>query len=292
MKRIAILGCENSHADFFLKFIKENKEFSDVEVVGIYSDERESAEKLRDEFGVPVMDDYADAVGKIDGLIITARHGDNHYKYAKPYIDSGIPMFVDKPITVSESDVTEFMAALKEKGIRVSGGSSLKQDIYVQKARQEALNNEGGKTIGGYVRAPYNADNEYGGFYFYSQHLVEMICEIFGRFPKTVNAYKNGGQIHVLFRYDDFDCVGLLCDLNFVYYVSRMTEEGVSSYLIPNDEHVVDWFYSEFKEFYDLVGGAAQPLAYDEFASPVFILNAIERSLKSGKEEPVGRLTL
>ena len=84
MKRIAILGCENSHANAFLKFIREREEFSDVEVVGVYSDQKEAAEKLREQFGVPVLEDYGEAVGQIDGLIITARHGDNHYKYAKP----------------------------------------------------------------------------------------------------------------------------------------------------------------------------------------------------------------
>ena len=115
MKRIAILGCENSHANAFLKFIREREEFSDVEVVGVYSDQKEAAEKLKEQFGVPVLEDYDDAVGQLDGLIITARHGDNHYKYAKPYIDSGIPMFIDKPITVSEAEAVEFMRRLREK---------------------------------------------------------------------------------------------------------------------------------------------------------------------------------
>ena len=92
MKRIAILGCENTHADAFLKCIKAK--FDDVSVVGVYSDDRAAAEKLNEKFGVPIMDNYADAVGKIDGLIITARHGDKHYLYSKPYIESGIPMFI------------------------------------------------------------------------------------------------------------------------------------------------------------------------------------------------------
>ena len=70
MKRIAILGCENSHANAFLKFIREREEFSDVEVVGVYSDQKEAAEKLREQFGVPILEDYADAVGQLDGLII------------------------------------------------------------------------------------------------------------------------------------------------------------------------------------------------------------------------------
>ena len=50
MKKIAILGCENSHANAFLTFIKEKEEFADICVVGVYSDQREAAEKLNAKF--------------------------------------------------------------------------------------------------------------------------------------------------------------------------------------------------------------------------------------------------
>ena len=289
MKRIAILGCENSHANAFLKFIKEKEEFSDVLVVGVYSDERAAAEKLREQFGVPVLETYGEAVGKIDGLIITARHGDNHYKYAKPYIDSRIPMFIDKPITISEDEAIEFMRRLRDSGVRISGGSSLKQDVYVRRLKQDAEDRVGGATIGGLVRAPYQSENAYGGFYFYAQHLVEMVCEIFGRFPLSVTAKQNGKQLHVLFHYGDYDCVGLFCDNNYYYYASRMAESDVQSFVIPSTE---DWFYEEFKEFYGILSGAAQTVAYDEFISPVSIMNAIQRSLSTGTEEPVKRIKL
>ena len=289
MKRIAILGCENSHANAFLKFIREKEEFSDVEVVGVYSDDRAAAEKLKESFGVPVMEDYADAVGEIDGLVVTARHGDNHYKYAKPYIDSGIPMFIDKPITINEAEAVTFMRALKAKNVRISGGSSLKQDVFVRQLKREAEQEIDGKTLGGYVRAPYMSRNDYGGFYFYAQHLVEMVCEIFGRFPLSVTARQNGKQIHVLFHYEDYDCVGLFCDKNYVYYVSRMAEQDVKGFVIPSSD---DWFYEEFKEFYGLLEGGEQAAAYDAFVSPVMILNAIERSLQSGQEELVNKAEL
>ena len=289
MKKIAILGCENSHANNFLKFVKNNEEFSDVEVVGVYSDDIPAAEKLNAMFGVPVMADYADAVGKIDGLVITARHGDNHYKYAKPYIASGIPMFVDKPITVKEDEAIEFMRALRENGVRVSGGSSLKQDSFVAALREDAKNEVDGKTIGGVVRAPYSADNAYGGFYFYAQHLVEMICEVFGRFPLSVTAKKNGKQVTVLFHYEDFDCTGIFFDSNYLYYVCRMAEKSTKGYEIPSSN---DWFYREFKEFHELLHGGEQTTSYEDFISPVFIMNAIDRSLASGKEEEVRAFTL
>ena len=289
MKKIAILGCENSHADAFLKFIKEKKEFGDVEVVGVYSDSREAAEKLHEKFGVSVMDDYADAIGKIDGLVITARHGDNHYKYAKPYIESGIPMFIDKPITVSESEAVEFMRALKASGTRFSGGSSLKQDSFIARLREDALAQTDGKTLGGFVRAPYSSENQYGGFYFYAQHLVEMVCEIFGRFPISVTAKQNGTQIHVLFHYESYDCIGLFCESNYVYYISRMSEKATDAVQIPV---TTDWYAREFEEFYEILSGGDNAADYRSFIAPVFVMNAIMRSLDSGKEEALHPITL
>ena len=70
MKRIAILGCENSHANAFLKFIKEKEEFSDVEIVGVYSEKTEASEKLNAKFGVPIMNDHSEAVGKLEQLLL------------------------------------------------------------------------------------------------------------------------------------------------------------------------------------------------------------------------------
>lgn len=289
MKKIAILGCENSHANAFLTFIKEKAEFADVEVVGVYSDERKASEKLREKFGVPVMDDYTEAVGRIDGLVITARHGANHYKFAKPYIDSGIPMFIDKPITINEEEAVLFMKQLKGKNIYISGGSSLKQDVFIRQLKQDAKNKVGGCTIGGYVRAPYQSESVYGGFYFYAQHLVEMVCEVFGRFPISVTARQNGKQVHVLFHYEDYDCVGVFCDKNNLYYISRMAETDAKSFVVPVTN---DWFYEEFKEFYGILSGNGQSVDYREFISPVFIMNAIERSLTSGKEEIIEKFEI
>ena len=284
MKRIAILGCENSHADAFLTFIKGKEEFRDVEVVGVYSDEPEAAEKLHDRFAVPVMKHYTDAVGRIDGLIVTARHGDSHYTFARPYISSGIPMFIDKPITIREEQAIAFLKELREHGVRISGGSSLKQDEYVRRLKSEAVHEVGGKTLGGYVRAPYQRENSYGGFYFYAQHLVEMVCEIFGRFPRSVTARSNNSQIHVLFHYESYDCVGLFCNNSYHYYAARMAETTSKGFEIPSTN---DWFYREFSEFYGILSGEVQAIGYDEFISPVMILNAIVRSLESGKEEPI-----
>ena len=289
MKRIAILGCENSHADAFLACIRDRAEFSDIEVVGIYSNESDAAARLHQSFGVPILEHYADAVGKIDGLVITARHGDNHYKYAAPYIDSGIPMFIDKPITNHEEEAILFMRELREHSVRISGGSSLKQDSLVQTLAKEARDKVGGGTIGGYVRAPYEGESPYGGFFFYAQHLIEIVCEIFGRHPASVSARKTAEQIQVIFHYEGYDVLGLFCNNNYYYHACLMSERGASGgEIVATGE----WFEREFNEFCKLLAGGEQQVSYEEFIVPVFIMNAISRSLASGKEEKVGEVVL
>ena len=284
MYKVAILGCENSHANQFLKAVINENLVPDIEFVGVYSHEPEAAAKLNELFGVPVAESYDEFVGKVDGIIITARHGDNHYKYAKPYIESGIPMFIDKPITFCEEEAVAFMQELKANRIRISGGSSLKQDVFVKQLKQEAKDEVEGKTLSGFVRAPFQRENKYGGFYFYAPHMVEIVCEIFGRYPISVTAKENGEQIHVLFHYENYDCVGLYCNKNHLYYASRMAENAVHGAEIPSTN---DWFEEEFKEFYALLEGGEQPSTYEDFIAPVFVMNAIKRSMESGKEEAV-----
>lgn len=286
MKKIAILGCENSHAATFLDYIYNMDKYRDVEVVGIYSNEPEAAKTLSEKYGVKVLDNYADAKGKINGLVITARHGDLHYEYAKPYLESGIPMFIDKPLTISEADAKEFMNELKARNIRVSGGSSLKHDFGVKTLKAERLENTDGKTLGGFVRAPINSNNIYGGFYFYAPHLVEVVSEIFGRYPSSVKAAKKENVTTVEFIYEDYSVYGLFVDDNYVYYACRFADKSVKGMnLESTDEH--NWFKSEFDEFYALLCGEDSPVSYADFISSVFVMNAIVRSLESGKEEKV-----
>ena len=286
MKKIAILGCENSHADAFLNFIYNTDSYRDVEVVGIYSNEPEAAKKLNEKYGVRILENYTDAVGQIDGLIVTARHGDLHYEYVKPYIESGVPMFIDKPVTIKESEALEMIRALKARGVRVVGGSSLKHDAGVKLLKKEHETSVDGRTLGGYVRAPIDMASVYGGFYFYAPHLVEVVCEIFGRYPLSVWAKQSGETLSVHFSYGDFGVDSSFVEHNYLYYASRSAEKSVKGLNLEcTDDN--NWFRSEFDEFYSILFGGESSVTYRDLIATVFVMNAIERSLASGAEEMV-----
>ena len=283
MYKVAILGCENSHANSFLNHVNDTDYKNEIEFVGVYSNEEEPAKKLSEEFGVYAAKSYDEFVGKVDAIIITARHGDNHYKYAKPYIKTGIPMFIDKPITCTEEDAKAFQKELEENNIKIFGGSMCVFADLIQELKKAVEENKYGKAIGGYLRAPLLGDSPYGGFYFYAQHLVQVMTEIYGCYPKSVVATEKNKNITCIVRYEDFDVNLSYVNDNFNYYAGVSFEEK-----FVGDNYIVDdCFPAEFENFYNLISKGKQRLSYDDFFAPVYILNAIDRALKSGKEEKI-----
>lgn len=286
MYKVAILGCENSHAKNFLKAVLEEKIVDDVAFVGVYSDDPEASAALEREFGVPAVESYDAFVGKVDGIIITARHGDNHYKFAKPYMDCGIPMFIDKPITCAEADARAFMQELKQHHVPVSGGSVCILDDYVQELRRAVENQTYGKVHGGYLRAPIMMHSPYGGFFFYAQHLAQVMMEIFGYYPVSVRAFPKGEDVNCTVHYEDYDVSLSYVPNSGVYYASISCEDDV----VGGRYYFKDGFQREFCEFHDLLKGKPQKMSYEDFFAPVYVLNAIARSLESGKEEMINRM--
>lgn len=286
MKKIVILGCENSHANNFLDFITKKTAFSHIEVVGVYSEDTEAAEKLNEKYGVPVMASFDEAVGKVDGVIITARHGGKHYQFAKPYLGSGIPLFIDKPITVSEEEAVAFMRELKKTNTPVSGGSMLVHNLAVRQLRQAHEESWGGPTIGGIFRAPLLPSSPHGGYFFYAQHLVQMVTEAFGRYPKAVRCYTDENQNRtVLFCYEDFTATGFYANGGTEYFAARFSQGGTQGGHV--NLSVNDSALAELWEFVKLLEGGKMPMSYQDFISPVHIMNAIERANESGALEPV-----
>ena len=279
MKKIVILGCENSHAD------------TDVEVVGVHSEDEGAADKLKEKFGVKVLSSYDEAVGKVDGVIITARRGGDHYRFAKPYIASGVPMFIDKPVTISEAEAIEMVKDFEKNGVRMTGGSSCVHVDFVRELKRDCETDFEGKTLGGFVRCPVSLNNAYGGFYFYCEHLIGITSTIFGFYPESVKAFENDGKITVVFRYKDYDVTGLFVDGNYIYYAMRCSVDGVqgSEFPITGESPC---FRAEFDEFYDLLNGGKQKKSYSDFIAPVFVMNAVKRSMDGGKEEKVNKFEL
>lgn len=288
MYKIAILGCENSHAKNFLDLISKGL-YPEIEVVGVYSNEYDAVEKLHDTFGTRIMESFDECVGRVDGVMITARHGDNHYKYAKPYLDSGIPMFIDKPITCTEEDALAFMREAQDKGVRLCGGSTCAALCETLSLADDVNGGVHGELLGGSVCSPLISDSPYGGFYFYAQHLVEIMTTIFGGGIREVLAERCDKTLEFSAYYDGYRVNGTYVEKG-KYYTA-----GVYGYKSARSEilnFTPDSFRHEMDDMLHLLRGGEMKKSYEEFILPVFVMNAIVRSLESGKKERLNEIIL
>ena len=69
-------------------------------------------------FGVPLVDKPADMIGKVDGMLIESVDGTVHLERATPFLEAGIPCFIDKPFTCSVADAKKIIELAERKKSR------------------------------------------------------------------------------------------------------------------------------------------------------------------------------
>ena len=102
-----------------------------------------------------------------------------------------------------------------------------------------------------------------------------------------VYAFLNEKKLTVIFRYENYDVTGLFADENYsCYYAMRVSEHHVNGneFPIKGDSPC---FRIEFDEFYQILCGGEQKKSYKDFIAPVFVMNAVNRSLADNCEVAV-----
>ena len=89
--------------------------------------QHEKAEAFAKKFNVPhVVKSFDDMIGKVDGVIIDAVFQTPWtYKLARPYLEAGIPVYIDRPFTDAVWKTKEMISLSKKYNTPLWSGSSL-----------------------------------------------------------------------------------------------------------------------------------------------------------------------
>lgn len=66
-----------------------------------------------------------DVIGQVDAVLISTDDGFGHVRRARPFVEAGLPVFVDKPLALSVEDLSTFVAWQKA-GARILSSSGLR----------------------------------------------------------------------------------------------------------------------------------------------------------------------
>ena len=188
--RLGILDFDSSHSIEFTRrinhagvsgdqFVEGARVVMGVPGTSIMSPERiPKHAKLIEECGVKIVESPTDLLGKIDGALVLSVCGQAHLEAARPFLEAGLPTFVDKPFASSWEDAQE-MADLAEKHSALLWSSSaLRFTEEVQKLLREGSrfgSLEGLVSFGPAIRAEGNP-----GLFHYGIHAAELLFALMG----------------------------------------------------------------------------------------------------------------
>ncbi len=211
MKRVGIVDWDTSHVVQFtmrLNHIEDIDEEqwidSEYRVVAGYVGESEITdddrmaeyeEKLTG-WGVETVDEVEDLVDMVDVVCVESQSGLVHLERARPFIEAGIPTYIDKPFVIDVQDGLALKDLAEENDVPIFSSSSLRYAPEVVDAQQDE---EGvGEVVGAHAYSPASLHDANPGLAHYGIHGVETLYALMG--PGCVELScmsEEGGEVSV-----------------------------------------------------------------------------------------------
>ncbi|MGO1849915.1 Gfo/Idh/MocA family protein [Microbacterium sp.] len=199
-KRVGIVGIENSHAEEIIRYLNvAQPEHVPVRIVALVSGEDERTDELARLGDIKtVVSDAHELMGKVDALIVTTRDGALHRDLAVPFLESGTPVWVDKPLASTVPDAEEIVAAAARGGTAVTSSSALRW-VDDTSAIETALASIGDlQTVT--VTGPADPASPYSGIFFYGIHSADVAQRLVPGPAESIDVHDTGGAIVVRYR--------------------------------------------------------------------------------------------
>jgi len=278
MLRIGIVGSDNSHAVNYSRLANiENRVGDDVRVVAITGPDPERTKEVAGLGNIPeIVPTPQDLLGKVDAVLVVHRHGGLHLENALPFLEAGLPVYVDKPFTVSLEDGARLIRAAEQHNALLTSYSSLRYATAIVEIAESL--DKVGKIHAGHMTGPCDFSSEYAGPFFYATHVLEMATRLIGDDVDTVRAERHGSTVLVTLTWKSGAVVTIsyLSGASYHFHVALFGEKGmVSEEVIAGDQG----YGAGLEAFIDAVNEGKAPLTGEQLLRPIAIVHGIEQSL-------------
>jgi len=243
-----------------------------AKVTHIWTQDKKISEDVAAVSKIPnIVGHYMDLIGKVDAVILARDDVQNHLEMAKPFLEKKVPLFIDKQLVATKSELDEFMR-LAGPEYPLMAGSSSRFTRELAEAKN-SLQLDSVKTIHGVSRESWMR---------YGHHLFEEIASVWGldiTWVRSLSGEPDHDIVQVHYR------SGLNVMLEFIkdaHLPIQFTAYSTSKepYVVP----YTDYFYSfreMLKAFASIVETGKKSIPYQEMLDIAKVILAGDISKKN-----------
>lgn len=286
MKTLGILGSDNSHSYSIAQVCNIAKK-TPLRVTHIAGESPASVKKAAEAGAIPnQVDDWRDLAGRVDAVMIDHRHGRDHGEPARYFLEKRIPTFIDKPLTtdLAQARALLTLAARKRTPVCTFGLIPLQASFRKFRAAAEAA---------GPIRAvntsgPVDLDSPHGGIFFYGFHQVDVIVELLGTEAEYAHMQRHGANGVGTIRFSGDRLATLNClSGEAAFHWTACAGKHVITAPLRYDKTV---YLPSVRILYHFAHTGTVPWSRSRMLAPIAILEALAKSLRSGRPEKVAKI--
>lgn len=197
MLKIGMVGADSNHSLSFARALNVDKIVRGARVTHLVGET--TARRTRTvatDGNIPhIAARPEDLIGTVDAAVIAHRHPQFHLPAARPLLEAGLPLYIDKSLCCRTAEAKRFLARAAALGVPVcSFGVIPLQPAFV--ALQKRISQLG--PIHAVVSTgPCDVKCKWGGVFFYGIHQVEMVLRLLGYAVSHVQVVRGRGKNHV-----------------------------------------------------------------------------------------------
>ncbi|MEF3303120.1 Gfo/Idh/MocA family oxidoreductase [Paenibacillus sp. GYB003] len=245
-------------------------------VTHIWTDDPDDAIRVSRASLVPnVVARPEDVIGEVDAVVIATDKGHEHVERCRPFVEAGIPVFVDKPLVDNEADLLVFADWVQQgKAIMSSSCMRYSKEFMPYRISTSSL----GEIRFASITTPKSWER-------YGIHALESIYPIFG--PGFVSVRNTGSAernvVHLKHRSGADIVAAASSDMYGAFGLLQLC--GTAGHAFVQNQDTFYSFKAQLQAFIDYLRTGERPFPWEETVELMKLVIAGIRSREEGGRE-------